>query len=72
MGFLLGDFKDPVVQARENRHKAGTNDKIHWTNPQKVPKKECAVCGRSSSTVYECLQCHVNIHPQCMAAYHNW
>ena len=69
---LLSSFQDPVVVKRNLQKQKTSTNSIHWTNSEKVSRKECVVCKRGSTTVYECLQCQVNLHPQCMAIYHNW
>jgi len=74
---LIGTFQDNSIRDKldkEEKKKKRNQEEfgIHWTNPQKVLKACCQVCGRESSTVYQCYQCQVNIHPCCMKQYHNW
>ncbi len=74
---LIGEFQDNATKVnlekkKEKKRKLQENNGIHWTNPNMVAKKQCIVCGHGSSTVFECFQCNVNIHPTCMAEYHKW
>ena len=74
---MIGDFQDKATKLKFEKEKGKKrkiqkNSNIHWIDYKKVLKAQCCVCRHGSSTIYQCFQCQVNIHPECMAIYHEW
>jgi len=74
---LIGDFADTATKSKyakeqQKRRKLDENFGLHWTSSEKVTKGQCSLCGRGSSTTYECYQCKTRLYPCYMAAYHKW